>query len=58
MFLLGSCFHFSLCSVNFTFIKNNIVYINIVYKKAHSLPIQEQSIGKDGPTIRRYISPY
>ena len=25
MFLLGSCFHFSLCPVNFTFINNNIV---------------------------------
>ena len=57
MFLLDICFHFSLCPVNFTFIKNNIVYINIGYKKAHSLPVQEQSIGKAGPKIRRYISP-
>ena len=58
MFLLGSCFHFSLCSVNFTFINDNIVYINTGYKKAHSLQIQEQGIGKAGSKIRRYVLPY
>ena len=57
MFLLGSCFHFSLCPVNFTFINNNIVYINTGYEKAHSLQIQGQSIGKVGSKIRRYALP-
>ena len=57
MFLLGSCFHFSLCPVNPTFIYNNIVYINTGYKKGHSLQIQEQGIGKAGSKIRRYVSP-
>ena len=57
MFLLGCCFHFSLCPVNFTFINNNIVYINIGYKKAHRLQIQEQGIGKPGYKIRRCVSP-
>ena len=52
MFLLASCFHFSLCPVNFTFINNNIVYINTGYKKVHSLQIQEQGIGKGGSKIR------
>ena len=56
MFFLGS-FQFSLCLVNFTFINNNIVYIKTVYKKTHSLQIQEQGIGKAGNKIRRYVSP-
>ena len=57
MFLLGSCFHFSLCPVNFRFINNDIVYINTGYKKAHRLQIQEQSLGKAGSKIRRYVFP-
>ena len=57
MFLLASCFHYSLCLVNFTFINNNIVCINTGYKKAHSLQIQEQGIGKAGSKIRRYVLP-
>ena len=57
MFLLGSCFHFSLCPVNFTFINNNIIYINPGYKKAHSLQIQKQGIVKAGSKIRRYVIP-
>ena len=57
MFLLGSCFPFSLCPVNFTFIDNNIVYINTGDKKANSLQIQEQGIGKAGSKIRRYVLP-
>ena len=57
MFLLGSWFRFSLYPVNFTFINNNIVYINTGYKKAYSLQIQLQSIGKAGSKIRRYVLP-
>ena len=57
MFLWDSCFHFRLCLINFTFINKNIVYINTGYKKAHSLQIQEQGIGKAGSKIRRYVLP-
>ena len=57
MCLLGSYFHFSLCPIKFTFINNNIVYINSGYKKAHSFQIQEQGIGKASFKIRRYVLP-
>ena len=51
MFLLGRCFHFSLYTVSFTSINNNIVYINTGYKKVHSLQIQEQGIDKAGSRL-------
>ena len=57
MIFIGICFYFRLCSIYFTFIHIDILYIYIRDKKAHSPQIQEQGTGKAGSKIRRYITP-